>query len=161
MPAGWSFNWRMSFNSNPTKQAKEFVFSRKIISCTRLSLFFNNSLTEQVTTQKHLGLTSDLKLTFQYHVNGKIKKSHNRNWFLRKLQPILPQKSLLTIYKSFIKPHLDYGDLVYDQPSNDVFSNKLETIQYNAVLAFTGAMIGRSREKLCQELGLAYLKGRR
>ena len=56
---------------------------------------------------------------------------------------------------------MDYGDLVYDQPSNDVFSNKLETIQYNAVLAFTGAMIGRSREKLCQELGLAYLKGRR
>ena len=49
---------------------------------------------------------------------------------LQKLQPIVPRTSLLTIYKSFIRPHLDYGDVVYDQPSNDVFSNKFETVQY-------------------------------
>ena len=35
------------------------------------------------------------------------------------------------MYKSFIRPHLDYGDVVYDQPSNDVFSNELETAQYS------------------------------
>ena len=41
---------------------------------------------------------------------------------LRKLQSILPQTSLLTVYKSFIRPHfLDYGDVVYDQPSNMLF----------------------------------------
>ena len=48
---------------------------------------------------------------------------------LRKVQSILLRTSLLTIYKSFIRPHLDYGDLVYDQTSNDAFSNKLETVQ--------------------------------
>ena len=37
---------------------------------------------------------------------------------LQKLQSILPQTSLLTIYKSFIRPYLDYGDAAYDQPSN-------------------------------------------
>ena len=46
-----------------------------------------------------------------------------------KLQSILPRTSLLTIYKWFIRPHLDYGDVVYDQPSNNAFSNKLETVQ--------------------------------
>ena len=47
---------------------------------------------------------------------------------LQKLQSILPQTTLLTIYKLFMRPHLDYGDVVYDQPSNDAFSNKLETV---------------------------------
>ena len=77
---------------------------------------------------------------------------------LRKLQSILTRTSLLIIYKSFIRPHLDYGDLVYDQPSNDTFSNKLETVQYNAALEVTGAIKGISREKLYQELELEYLQ---
>ena len=80
---------------------------------------------------------------------------------LQKLESILPQTSLLTIYKLFMRPHLDYGDVVYDQPSNNAFSNKLETVQYNAALAITGAIKGTSREKLYQELGLEYLQQRR
>ena len=80
---------------------------------------------------------------------------------LQKLESILPQTSLLTIYKLFMRPHLDYGDVVYDQPSNNAFFNKLETVQYNAALAITGAIKGTSREKLYQELGLEYLQQRR
>ena len=80
---------------------------------------------------------------------------------LRKLRSILTRTSLLTIYKSFIRPHLDYGDIVYDQPSNDAFSNKLETVRYNAALAIMRAVKGTSREKLYQELGLEYLHQRR
>ena len=37
---------------------------------------------------------------------------------LRKLNFTLPRCSLLIIYKSFIRPHLDYDDIVYDQPNN-------------------------------------------
>ena len=84
-----------------------------------------------------------------------------RTGLLQKLQPIVPRTSLLTIYKSFIRPHLDYGDVVYDQPSNDVFSNKLETVQYHAALAITGAAKGTSRKKLYQELGSEYIQQRR
>ena len=79
---------------------------------------------------------------------------------LRKLQSILPRTFLLTIYKSFIIPHSDYSNVVYDQPSNYVFSNKLETVQYNAPLEITGAIKGTSCEKLYQELGLEYLQQR-
>ena len=56
------------------KKAKEFAFSKKIILCTHPFLFFNNSLIQQATTQKYLGFTFDQKLTFQYHINEKIKK---------------------------------------------------------------------------------------
>ena len=45
---------------------------------------------------------------------------------LQKLQSVLPRISLLTVCKSFIRPHLDYGDVVYDQPSNDAFLKKTQ-----------------------------------
>ena len=97
------------------------------------------------TTQKHLGLTLNYELKIQHHVNERIKTPIG---LLQKLQSILPRTSLLTIWKLFIRPHLDYGDVVYDQISDDAFSNKLETAQYNAASAITGAIKGKSREKL-------------
>ena len=68
---------------------------------------------------------------------------------------------LLTIYKSFAPPHLDYGDIIYDKAYNEYFKSKLESIQYNAALTTTGAIKGSSREKLYEELGLESLSIRR
>ena len=67
----------------------------------------------------------------------------------------------MTIYKSFIRPHLDYGDIIYDQPDNENFCQKLESFQYNAALAITGAIKGTSQDKLYKELGLETLRFRR
>ena len=53
---------------------KRLFFQKKIIPGTHPSLFFNNLLIEQDTTQKHLSLTLDHKLTFQCHVKKKIFK---------------------------------------------------------------------------------------
>ena len=41
---------------------------------------------------------------------------------IKNLNVTLPRSSLLTIYKSFTRPHLDYGDVIYDQPNNDKLS---------------------------------------
>ena len=73
----------------------------------------------------------------------------------------LPQAALITIYKAFIRSHLDYGDILYDQAYNMSFHQKLESIQYNACLAITGAIRGTSKEKLYQEIGLESLQLRR
>ena len=56
------------------------------------------------------------------------------------------------MYQSFIIPPLDYGYVIYDQPSNNRFSENIESIQYNVALAITSAIRGTLREKLCQEL---------
>ena len=74
---------------------------------------------------------------------------------------MLPREALLTIYKSFICPHFDYGDVIYDQSYNDSFHAKLESYQYKAALAMTGAIKGSSTEKLYQELGIEHLRSRR
>ena len=50
----------------------------------------------------------------------------------------------MTIYKIFKSAHLDYGDVVYDQPNNELFCRKLESVQYNAALAISQAIKGSS-----------------
>ena len=67
----------------------------------------------------------------------------------------------MTVHKSFIRPYLDYSDIMYDQSYNASFNRKLGSIQYNGALAVTDAIRGTSEEKLYQELGLEYLQQRR
>ena len=67
----------------------------------------------------------------------------------------------MRIYKSFIKPHLDYGDIIYDKSNNESLKNKIKNIQYSACIAVTGAIQEASRERLYQELGLESLENRR
>ena len=74
---------------------------------------------------------------------------------------MLPWLSLLIIHKSFVLPHLEYGDILYDKPNNQSLCPKIETVQYNAVLAITGAIQGTSQIKLYNELGLESLEFRR
>ena len=73
---------------------------------------------------------------------------------IRKFQPITPRFLLLAIYKTLVRPHLDCGDMIYDQTYNASFYRKLESLQYSAYLAITGV----SYEKLNQELGLETLQ---
>ena len=138
----------MSFNPDRTKQAQEIIFSRKKNATTHPPLFFHNSEIKLTSNQKHMGLNLDSKLSFNEHIIGKIHQANKGVCLLRKLQ---------FLYKSFIRPLLDYADVIYDQTFNASFSKKIESVQYNATLVITRAIKGSSREKLYQELGLEYL----
>ena len=65
----------------------------------------------------------------------------------------MPTQSLVIIYKSFIRPHTDYGDMIFDQAYNKSSHEKLEIFQYSALLAITGAIKCASKETFYQELG--------
>ena len=119
----------MSFNPDRTKQAQEIIFSRKKNAITHAPLFFNNSEIKLSSNQKHLGLTLDSKLSFNEHINDKIHQANKGVGLLRKLETVLPRNSLLTIYKSFLRPLLDYANVIYDQPYYASFSQNLN--QFN------------------------------
>ena len=70
------------------------------------------------------------------------------------------RQTLITIYKSFIRPHLVYGDIVYDRAYSSSFYQNIESIQYNAALAIAGAIRGTSKEKVYQELRFESLQQR-
>ena len=103
----------------------------------------------------------DEKLNFNHHVKEKIAKANKGIGLIRKLAHVLPRQSLLTIYKSFIRPHLDYGDIIYDQPNNESFCNLIEKVQYNAALTITRPIKGTAQHKIYNELGIQSLKFRR
>ena len=69
------------------------------------------------------------------------------------MQNILPRPTSMAIHKAFVRPHLDYRDVIYDEDYKERFHQKLESIQYSACLALSGAIRGSSTEKLYQELG--------
>ena len=157
----WALQWKMSFNPDPIKQAQEIIFSRKTSKRNHPGLTFNNNIVNLTTKHKHFGMIFDSKLSFDEHLKSALKKKSKTVGLLRKFQDILPRTSLITIYKSFARPHLDYGDIIYDQTFNESFHQRIESIQYNAAIAITGATTGTSSEKLYQELGLESLRSRR
>ena len=157
----WAFQWKMSFNPDISKQVHEAIFSRKRSVLSHPNLTFNNIPVAQTNSQKHLGMQLDKKLNFEEQLK-KVESNVNKTiGIIRKLQNVRPRSALLTIYKSFIRPHLDYGDIIYDKSFNESFHAKLESLQYNVTLAITGAIKGSSTEKIYEELGLESLKSRR
>ena len=85
----------------------------------------------------YLGVVLNNGLSFEDHLKMILNKVNKTIGFLRKLQNIQPRSVLLTIYKNFIRAHLDYGDIIYDQAYNASFHQKLELLQYNTCLAVT------------------------
>ena len=108
-----------------------------------------------------MGTFFDSKLDFDECNKGVFAKTSKSIGFIYKLQNFLTKASLLQIYKSFVRPNLDYGDIIYEKFFAGYFQKKLESIQYNAGLAITGAIRGTSREKIYSELGLESLQDRR
>ena len=96
-------------------------------------------------------------------------KANNGILMIRKLYPYLPRSTLLIVYKSFIRPHLLCNDDISMQNSsqvnicqpNKLFTDKIESVQYNAALAITECIHGTSKGKLYNELGLTSLYNRR
>ena len=148
----WAHQWKMSFNPDPNKQAEEILFSNKLKSPDHPPIFFNNAEVKRVENHKHLGLILDPKLSFSQHLSEKIATARKGIGIIKHLSPYLPLKSRDQIFKMHIRPHLDYCDFIYHIPvksreTSDFDTsrtlnyqmNKLESTQYQAALAVSGA----------------------
>ena len=152
----------MIFNPDHlSKQKQEVIFSRKTNKISHPTTTFHTVPVARTSCQKHIRLHLDEKLNFNQHISIKISKASKGIGIIKRLSHILPKKSLLTINKYFIRPHLDYCDVIYDQPNKESFCTKIERLQYNAALAITGAIRGIFQIKLYKELGLESLRFRR
>ena len=102
----------------------------------------------------------DSRLNLNDHEQSKTNKCYKIIGLIKKLSIHLPREALLQIYKSFVRPNLDYGDIIFDKPNNESFKSRIESIQYKACVAITGAIQGTSRERLYRELVLESLSDR-
>ena len=95
----------MSFNPDPSKQTQEVIFSCMLQKSVYPPLRCNDSAVTRSITQKHLGMLLDVKLNFHGHLKNIYSKVNKAMGLLRKLHNTLPR-----LPKSFIRPHLHYGD---------------------------------------------------
>ena len=117
--------WRMSFSPDITKQAQEVIFSRKSKKADHPTVYFNHAPVAHTDCHKHLGMCLDEKLNFLQHIKEKTSKANWGIGVIRKLSHVLPRHSLITIYKSFVKPHLEYCDIICNQSNNESFGTEL------------------------------------
>ena len=151
----------MLFNPDPSKPAQQVLFSRKNQMQNHPTISLNNVQVERSSYQKHLGKILDEKLNFKQNIDSAISKVNKGISAIKKLRHILPRKSLVTIYKAFVRPLIDYGGIIYGEPHNVSFCQKLESVQYKAVLAIAGGIQSTSRSKIYEELGIESIKARR
>ena len=159
----WAYQWKMTFNPDPNKQALQVIFSNKSTMQFQPLIYFNGSEVKTVNEHKHLGLTIDSKLTFASHVNEKISKARIGLGIIKALSRYLSTKVLDLIFKMYVRPHLDFCDVIFHKPcivnafdsstNLNYLMNTLERIQYHAALAITGAWKGTNLNKIYEELG--------
>ena len=56
---------------------------------------------------------------------------------LKKSREKFPRSDLNNVYKSFVRPHIQYVDIIYYQLNIESFCFHIESVQYNACLAIT------------------------
>ena len=120
----------------------------------------NNVPVTEVQQHKHLGLTISHNLRWSSHIDYVLAKAYKRINIMRKFKFILDRSSLETIYLSFIRPILEYGDILFDNCTQQE-SESLEQVQQEAARITTGATKLVSVQKLMSDLGWDSLKVRR
>ena len=148
----WSNKWAIDFNQCKTVNVD---FSRKNY------IFQNcNSVISQFLSHTHLGIHFQSDGHWNKHIHTIHDKAVKRLNLLRMLKYKLNRKSLVIIYNAWIRPVLEYGDIVLDNCSIKD-SQILEDLQVETARIITGLGHNSSRSKLYDELGWDLLNTRR
>ena len=156
----WAWQWKMEFNPDINKQAIEVIFSHKKKKPVHPPLFFNGIPVKRENHTQHLGVILDQRLNFRKHIEEKIKKANKGLGLLKFLSKYTTRLVLDKMYKMYVRPHLDYGDVIYHNQLKDSMQ-LLESVQYQAALIVTGCWKGSSKAKVYGDLGWESLSDRR
>ena len=96
-----------------------------------LNIYVNKVKLTQIDHVKYLGVWIDETLKWHHHVNTVCKNLNKKLGMLSRVSKILPLKSLLCTYKSFISPSFDYADTIW-HPCNKYLSNKIQILKNRA-----------------------------
>ena len=94
------------------------------------------------------------------HIGEAIIKAKNGISLLKFLSKYLTRQKLDLAYKMHVRPHLEYGDVIFHERSADLM-NLLENVQKQAALIVAGCWQGTNISKLYKELGWESLSERR
>ena len=153
----WAATWLVTFNPN---KSVALLLSRKVGHPLHPPLFMENTPINEVEAHKHLGLFLSNDCSWHQHINYIKDKAWARINIMRRLKYKLDRKSLESIYISFIRPLLEYGDTIWDN-CTQYEKYELDKIQNEAARIATGATKLVSLTNLYKEIGLESLSKRR
>ena len=152
----WANKWKVTFNGQKT----ELVNICRQNAIPTNQLVFEGTILEANFTHKHLGLTIQGNCKWNNHIENIIIKTRMLVSCLKSYKYRLSRKSLEIMYKSYVLPHFDYADIIWDN-CTQYQSDQLEQIQIEALRTIIGTVKGTSHEKLYKETGFIPLKLRR
>ena len=153
----WAALWLVTFN--PTK-SESFLVSRKVNRPVHPPLFMQNIQIEEVECHKHLGVFLSNDCSWHKHITYIKEKAWCRINVMRKLKFKLDRKSLETIFIAFIRPLLEYADVIWDN-CTQYEKDELEKIQVEAARIATGTTKLISLTNLYKEICWEKLQKRR
>lgn len=153
----WAEQWIVTFNPEKTELLH---ITNKRSSQDMPPVFFNNVQVENVKTHKHLGLILNKNLSWTAHIDEIATKAAKRLSLLNKSKNLLSRQTLEIMYKSYVRPTMEYGSLIWHNcTASD--SDRLENLQLQAARIVTGAPRGTSHANLYNEVGWQTLASRR
>ena len=141
--------WLVTFNATKTVYLQ---VTRKQNPSPKPRLYLDGEQIKEVMTHKHLGLTFNGTLTWSDHIGQLVSKASKCIGLLRRISRDVPRRCLEILYKSMIRPLLEYADIIYDGSADNQLK-RLEDTQRQAALTCTGAYKHTNHNRLLEELG--------
>ena len=117
---------------NPSKSNVLIIPHKLNKTVPNMNFFLNNTLIQQSSSVKYLGVIIDFKLSFDIHIKSLEHKISRAVGIMSKLKYFMPKNALQTIYYSFIQSHLIYGLPVWGSTYHS-YLKKLRILQNKAV----------------------------
>jgi hypothetical protein len=151
----WSGKWLLKFHPEKCKHMK---ISKSKNEETNTYKLLGQDI-ETVTQEKYIGVIIDSELTFENHLCEKVKKATSIFAAMRRTFKYLDTKSILVIYNTLVRTHLDYASSV-SAPYKMKYIEKIESVQKRVTKQFPG-MKNLSYPERLKKLGLPTFAYRR
>ena len=135
----------MESNPDKNKQAVQVIFSCKKYKPSHPTLIFNQSEVVKKDEHIYLGMTLDSKLNFNNHVREALIKARGGIGIIRYYSECVSRDVLDQIYKPYVRPHLDYGDIIYHKYDPEYTLELTTNIGIYSILSAALAVCGSCR----------------
>ncbi len=152
----WTKKWLVYIN---TTQTIFMLFSKKHQPSNVPHLLLGTHSLSKVNEHKHFVLLFTPNLSWTKHIAAITAEANRRLSVIKKYKYTLSRKTLEIRYITFIRPILEYGDVIYDTCSIED-TTTLEKVQLEAARIVTGTKFRTSSNELYMELRWLTLKNR-
>ena len=131
----WAWQWKMEFN---TDKSEEIILSTKRKQPFHPPIELGNQAIVRWNKHKHLGVILDSRLNFQSQVIEAVIKAKRGIGLIKCLSKYVSRDVSDQVYKLYVRPHLDYGDIIYHRFDPDMKSTITKKYRTSSVYGSSG-----------------------